>query len=91
MCTLPGSSYRPPKPGEEDPNYDPNFRYKQIGLDNRVIVSSVFYDLICAIGETECLLNNKKDSKLEGILSRNNNDNNNNNDSSGGRRQQPIR
>ncbi len=64
--------------------YDPNFRYTQIGLDNRVIVSSVFYDLICAIGETECLLNNKKDSKLDGILSRNNNDNNNNNDSSGG-------
>lgn len=80
LCTLPGSSYRPPKLGEENPNYDPNFRYTQIGLDNRVIISSVFYDLICAIGETECLLNNNKDSKLDVILSRNDNNNNNHND-----------
>ena len=72
LCTLPGSSYRPPKEGEEDPDYDPDFRYTQIGLDNRVIISSVLYDLICAIGETECL----KDSKLDGILNRNNDNNN---------------
>ena len=76
LCTLPGSSYRPPKPGEEgenqDPNnYDSNFRYTQVGRDDHVIVSSVFYDLVCAIGETECLKNSKLDGS--GLLNKNNN------------------